>query len=220
MNSCHTKHPNPAPSTDYASPSSSNSSTSSEEESQPPIASSSLSCKRKTQQNAPCPSNEPSNRGLSYHVEKQLLKDIESSGGIEFAILGSIINAKPLVYGAKHTKKRKKVQNRYWNYLKRLSSLEYTQLIDSYGIQQEKQEEKPPSVPTSVLSLSPTPSKRQEHFTSPSIISQRRLQTQFSPISPSAGAHFSTMFSHLTVRDAIQNQQIGEFICKNLAGYF
>jgi hypothetical protein len=73
-------------------------------------------------------------RGLKKHLFKQLLLDIEASGGLsENFQLKHICDQKPTVYSVPTSKIRRQVQNRV-NRLKKFSATDYQQYLNVFGI--------------------------------------------------------------------------------------
>jgi hypothetical protein len=70
--------------------------------------------------------------GLPDYIVKQLLLDIESSGGRFASTARKLSNKQPDLYGRPGTRDRTKVRNKF-NYLRTLSDKEYFELLRNFG---------------------------------------------------------------------------------------
>lgn len=120
--------------------------------------------------------------GLQSHLDKQLIQDIQASGGRGSFSLAHICDRKQEIYGSPRSSLRRKVANRS-DYLRKLSNAEYAQLVSHYGLlpTSTHEESSPPEA-------SPPPSPRPfPEYSSPGVTwsSDTSLPSPSSP-SPSS----------------------------------
>lgn len=116
--------------------------------------------------------------GLPDFVQKQLLIDIENSGGIIYgehwqlpSKTASLLNKRPDIYGTPGSQLRDKVTNKLQTWKKYLSQDDYFQLLENFGIRS--------TAPRPQQLLSPAPSSdKNSTFHSP------QSKTKFSSKSP------------------------------------
>jgi hypothetical protein len=80
-------------------------------------------------------------KGLPHFVQKQLLLDLEHSGGIVYgddwhlpSKIASLINKRPDIYGLTGSDLRERVYNKIRTWKKSLSQAEYFELLENFGI--------------------------------------------------------------------------------------
>jgi hypothetical protein len=99
-----------------------------------------LLMRKRNTQPTPCTTATPQLvRGVPKHLFKQLLTDIEASGGLsEGFLLKRICDQNPLSYGSPNSKRRKQIQNRT-DRLKKLSATDYQEYLNFFGVHSSRQ---------------------------------------------------------------------------------
>lgn len=132
-------------------------------------------------------SSTESTSGLHIVLQRQLLSDLENSGGIKTASLQSVCNSKPDIYGHTGTPLRRQVQNKVARW-KKLSTKSYQDLLDGASISIKTPVKKSPALqkdrklpstrsPTRSPLPSTTPKRRFQNFSSPTMSAEPKLNS-------------------------------------------
>jgi hypothetical protein len=124
--------------------------------------------------------------GLSLHVQKSLLQDIEESGGLVVACVRNLCNRRSDIFGAAGSERRRQVQNKVTKW-KSLDEIEYYKLLASLGVRPRSFSTPPALRPNQPPSSSITSPPAELSRSSPSahhhyqLLTQKAAQTSSTP---------------------------------------